>query len=91
MVHKNSLSKSRYLSGTQCHLRLWYDSHAPGLAPSPSDGLQAVFDTGHEVGEAACKRFPGGHSVSHDHRHVSQALEETRQFIEAGVLFGVEY
>ena len=84
MVYKTNLSKSGYLSGVQCHLRLWYDSHAPGLAPPPSDALQAVFDTGHEVGEVACKRFPGGHSVSHDHRHTPQALEETRQVIEAG-------
>ena len=85
MTHEPSLSKSRYLSGAQCHLRLWYDSHAPGLAPVPSDALQVVFDTGHEVGEAARKRFPGGHFVSHDHRHTPQALEETRQVMEAGI------
>ena len=79
------LSKSRYISGTQCHLRLWYDTHRRDLATAPGEALQAVFETGHEVGEAACGRFPGGHLVTHDHRHVRQALEETRQVIEAGV------
>ena len=79
-----SLSKSRYLSGDQCHLRLWYDSYERNLAPPPDDTLQAVFDTGHEVGELACERHPGGHSVGHDHRHVREALEETRQVLQAG-------
>ena len=79
-----SLSKSRYLSGDQCRLRLWYDSYRRDLAPPPDDTLQAVFDTGHEVGVLACRRHPGGHSVGHDHRHVREALEETRQVIQAG-------
>ena len=80
------LSKSRYVSGTQCHLRLWYDTHRRDLAAAPGEVLQAVFETGHEVGEAACRRFPGGYLVAHDHRHIPQALEETRQVIEAGTV-----
>ena len=79
-----TLSKSRYLSGAQCHLRLWYDSHSPELESVPDDVLQAVFDTGHEVGEVARERFPGGHLVAHDHHHVPEVLEETGQVIEAG-------
>ena len=85
MNDRSRLSKSRYISGTQCHLRLWYDTHRRDLATAPGEALQAVFETGHEVGEAACRRFPGGHLVAHDHRHVPQALEETRQVVEAGV------
>ena len=84
MTNQPTLSKSRYLSGDQCHLRLWYDSHERDLAPPPDAGLQTVFDTGHEVGRLACERHPGGHFVAHDHRHVRDALEETRQVIEAG-------
>ena len=76
------LSKSRFLSGSQCHLRLWHDFHAPHLAAETSDVLQAVFDTGHEVGELACRRYPGGHFVAQDHQHVEEALEETRAVIE---------
>ena len=80
---KPTLSKTRYLSGDQCHLRLWYDTHAPDLAPEVDDTLQAVFDTGHEVGEIACRRYPGGHLVAQDHRHAAEALEETREVIAA--------
>ena len=85
MTDKPRLSKSRYISGMQCHLRLWYDIHRRDLATAPGEALQAVFETGHEVGEAACGRYSGGHLVAHDHRHVPQALEETRRVIEAGV------
>lgn len=79
----NPLSKSRYLSGDQCHLRLWYDTHTPDLAPDVDDNLHARFDTGHEVGEMACRRYPGGHLVAQDHRHIEEALEETRKVMEA--------
>lgn len=78
------LSKSRYLSGVQCHLRLWYETHRPDLESEPDDVLRAVFDTGHEVGGTACRLYPGGHAVSHDHRHIREALEETRSVVEAG-------
>ena len=83
---KTTLSKTRYLSGDQCHLRLWYDTHAPDLALDVDDTREAVFDTGHEVGEIACRRYPGGHLVAQDHRHVAEALEETREIIETGTV-----
>ena len=85
MTDRPRLSKSRFLSGAQCHLRLWHDFHSPHLAAETSDVLQAVFDTGHEVGELACKRYPGGHFVAQDHQHVEEALEETRRIIDQGV------
>lgn len=83
-MRRPRLSKSRFMSGTQCHLRLWYEAHRPGLRPEPDEVLRAVFDTGHEVGRMACRLYPGGHDVRHDHRHVPEALEETRSVIEAG-------
>ncbi len=84
MTGEPALSKSRYISGAQCHLRLWYDAYERHLATPPDEALRAVFDTGHEVGELACRRIPGGHLVAHDHRHIPEALEETRRVIEAG-------
>ena len=78
------LSKSRFLSGDQCHLRLWYDTYEPDLAEPPDTPLQSIFDTGHEVGLLACERYPGGHMIAHDHRHIPEALEETRQILESG-------
>ena len=81
---KPSLSKSRFMSGSQCHLRLWYETHARELASEPDDNLQAIFDTGHEVGELACKRHPGGHLIAHDYLHTDEALDETRRVLAAG-------
>ena len=84
MTREPALSKSRYVSGAQCHLRLWYDSYERHLAAPPDEALEAVFETGHEVGELACKRIPGGRLVAHDHRHIPEALAETRRVIETG-------
>ena len=83
-MNRPRLSKSRYMSGSQCHLRLWYETHRPDLGSRPDNVLQAVFDTGHEVGETACRLYRDGHAVTHDHRHIREALAETRSIIEAG-------
>lgn len=50
------LSKSRYISGDQSHLKLWYDTYARDLAAELDDTLKAEFATGHEVGEMDCRR-----------------------------------
>src|SRR5207302_9167056 len=58
------LSKSRYLSGLQCHKQLWWRVHepeAPELAPSP--GQQNLFAQGHDVGERARQHVPGGELI----------------------------
>lgn len=76
------LSKSRYISGLQCHLRLWNDTFARHLATQPDARLQAIFDTGTEVGQLATKRYPGGRLIAEDHRQIHEALEETRKALE---------
>src|SRR2546421_13009716 len=58
------LSKSRYLSGLQCHKQLWWRVHepeAPELAPSP--GQQNLFAQGREGGERARQHVPGGRLI----------------------------
>ena len=70
------------MSGSQCHLRLWNDTHARDLATDVGISLQGVYDTGHEVGELACKRYPGGHFVAHDHLQFEEALAETQQVLK---------
>jgi hypothetical protein len=47
------LSKSKYLAGLQCPLRLWHQCYNPHLASPVSPAKQALFDTGHEVGRLA--------------------------------------
>ena len=58
------LSKSRYLSGLQCHKQLWWRVHepeAPELAPSP--GQQNLLAQGSEVGARARQQMPGGELI----------------------------
>jgi len=53
-MKRYGLSKSRFVAGWQCHRLLWWLVHepeAPELVPDAS--LQAIFDRGHAVGEAA--------------------------------------
>lgn len=78
------LSKSRFIAGSQCHLRLWYDIHQRDLATPADDVAQFIFDTGHEVGELACRRYPTGRLVGGDHLHFDEAIAETRQLIANG-------
>ncbi len=75
------LSKSRYMYGLQCPLRLWYHVFEPELATDIDDVQQAIFDTGHEVGVLAQQRYPGGVLVEADHAHTELALEQTAKLL----------
>lgn len=81
MVSAPRLSKTRYLSGCQCHLRLWYDCYERELATDIDVVTQAVFDTGHEVGRLARQRYPGGVLVEADHLRTEEALAKTRALV----------
>ncbi len=75
------LSKSRFLAGLQCHLRLWYECFERRLATPPDLATQALFDTGHEVGRLAQQRYPRGVLVKWGHLHADKAVAETKQLI----------
>jgi hypothetical protein len=40
------LSKSHYLSGRQCQLKLWLECYDRELAVPVDSAIQAIFDTG---------------------------------------------
>jgi predicted RecB family nuclease len=75
------LSKSKYLSGLQCHKRLFLEIRSPELATEMDEAAQARMDMGTEVGELARKRFPGGVHVEHDHLHRKEALQQTAELL----------
>ena len=60
---KLNLSKSLYVKGLQCKKALWLKKYKPEVLTPPSNHLQAVFETGNEVGDLACKLFPKGKEV----------------------------
>lgn len=76
------LSKSRFLAGLQCPLRLWYQVYNPGLAGEVSPPQQAIFDMGHEVGRAATRLYPQGILMEEDYLHHPQAVASTRKAME---------
>jgi predicted RecB family nuclease len=55
------LSKSRFVTGCQCHKLLWWTVHEPNAKElQPDQVLQDLFDQGKQVGELARRRYPGG-------------------------------
>ncbi|MGD9045947.1 MAG: DUF2779 domain-containing protein [Desulfobacterales bacterium] len=71
------LSKSRFLAGLQCHLRLWYQCYDRDLASEVSAAQQAIFDAGHEVGTLATELYPDGVLIDEPYYQHKQAVEST--------------
>ncbi|MCC6140584.1 MAG: DUF2779 domain-containing protein [Nitrospira sp.] len=75
------LSKSKFISGLQCHKRLYLEIHQPYLATPPDAGTQAILDMGTDVGELARRSFPGGRLVTAGYRQAEVALAQTTEFM----------
>jgi len=76
------LSKSRFISGLQCHKRLYFECYHRDLADEVSESQQAIFDTGTSVGELATNLYSGGILVTEDHLHHEEALGTTRKLLD---------
>ena len=76
------LSKTRFLAGLQCPLRLWYQCYEPALAGEISPAKQALFDSGHRVGRLATRLYPGGILIKEDYRHHDQAVSSTAALMQ---------
>jgi hypothetical protein len=74
------LSKSRYLAGQQCALRLWLGGHSPELATPPDAAREALFASGTEIGRRAHALFPGGVLVDADDH--AAAVARTRALLD---------
>lgn len=69
------ISKSKYLSGLQCHKLLWHYYNAKDEIPEVDATTQAIFDQGHLIGEYAKKLFPDGVEVAKGIKDFNQVLE----------------
>jgi len=76
------LSKSRFLSGLQCHLRLWHTCFNRKLASEISPVQQAIFDMGHTVGELATRLYPEGVLIEEDYLHHAKAVQTTLKVMQ---------
>lgn len=79
------LSKSQFVLGLQCPKAMWLYQHRRWLMSPAPPRLQGIFDRGHEVGEEARTRFPGGRLIAEDHEHIPEALEATARAVSEGV------
>lgn len=75
------LSKSRYLSGLQCHKRLFLDVYAPELSGPVDAQRQAIMDMGKDIEAAARECFPNGRLVTAGYRQSAKALAQTAELM----------
>jgi predicted RecB family nuclease len=75
------LSKSRFLAGLQCPLRLWYLCNEPEKAAPLSPFQKALFEMGRRIGTLARKRYPGGVLIDHARRGHMEAVRSTKRFL----------
>ncbi|MGH7499782.1 MAG: DUF2779 domain-containing protein [Gemmatimonadales bacterium] len=79
-----NLSKSRFVSGWQCHKQLWLRVHEKDAPELQVDVvLQDRFDQGAEVGALAREQFPGGLLIDLPHDDPGR-VEATRRALADG-------
>ena len=76
------LSKSKFLSGLQCHKRLYLEITQPELAEPPDASTQAILAMGREIGLLAQHRFPGGLLVAPTLRSRDTAVAQTAKLLQ---------
>jgi len=78
------LSKSLYTRGLQCHKSLYLHKFRPELRGEPTPELEALWKSGHEVGDFAHMLFPGGAIVPFDGLTKEEQLAKTLEEIDRG-------
>jgi len=79
------LSKSQYIRGLQCHKALWQYHHRRERMTAADANRQALFASGHEVGQLAQTLFPGGREIAFDYQRIDLMIEQTARLIDSGV------
>lgn len=78
-----TLSKSRFISGTQCEKKLYFDVFRQDLKPLVSDKQQALFDSGRSIGLFARQVFPNGKDASpENYADFSASIKNTSTWIQ---------
>jgi hypothetical protein len=76
------LSKTQFMNGCQCRLRLWYEVHRPELATPADPPTAFALRQGQAIHELARRRVPLGRRVPPDSRTSRRAVQETRRLIQ---------
>ncbi|MCR4716627.1 MAG: DUF2779 domain-containing protein [Lachnospiraceae bacterium] len=79
-MEKLGLSKSKYCKGVQCPKILWMDKYMPEVAEEQDN--EAVFETGHKVGDLARSYF-GEYALVDYNADKSVMVNDTKSLIES--------
>jgi len=79
------LSKSLYIRGLQCVKSLWLKKYHSEVLTPPDASAMAIFETGHQVGELACKLFPNGKTIPFENTTFEKKIALTKQWINDGI------
>lgn len=79
------LSKSLYTRGLQCVKSLWLKKYRSEVLTLPDEKAQAVFETGNEVGDLACKLFPNGVEIPYENTTFEDKIIMTQDYINEGI------
>src|SRR5207249_10147064 len=74
------ISKSKFMAGTQCLKRLYFQVHEPELGAERDPADEAIIEQGREVGLLARQLFSGGVEVDGS-AGLEQAIRTTRALI----------
>lgn len=75
------ISKSKYIAGLQCPKLLWTYYNDKAAIPEPPASLQAIFDSGHEVGRLAQRLWPDGVEVPHSLTDLPATVAGTQELM----------
>ncbi|HOX26865.1 MAG TPA: DUF2779 domain-containing protein [Candidatus Krumholzibacteria bacterium] len=88
---KTVISKSEYLAGLQCPKLLWTHYNDREAVPEPDAAKQAIFDTGHAVGDLAKALYPHGVEVPWS-KDLQSTVDATRELMrERNPIFEASY
>jgi Domain of unknown function(DUF2779) len=82
---KHILSKSTFMYGCQCPLRLWMHKYQPSLKDPVDKQQQQLFQSGTDLGQLARQLFPGGvDATPPDYFQYALSVKKTAEWIAAG-------
>ena len=77
------ISKSKFLSGSQCKKLLWYAYNEKEEIPETDAAQQAIFDQGHEVGALAKSLYRDGIEISEGVTDFEQVLQQSLEAVKS--------
>jgi hypothetical protein len=80
------ISKSKFVSGYQCHKKIYYDIHRKELKLLPDSKTESSFSSGNAIGLLAQQYYPNGYDArANINGNWALAIERTQQWIKSGV------